>query len=105
MASRTSATYEAWRDEQITQSGAAWLLGIVFLRFCEDNELIPAPFLAGPGERLALAEDRQREFLRENPDAGDRHWILRGLGEMGMHPSMASLLNPRRSPMRPDRDL
>ena len=99
MASRTSASFQSWRDEQIAQSAASWLLSTVFLRFCEDNELIPAPFLAGRGERLALAEDRQREFVRENPRAGDRHWILRGLEEMSMHPSMASVLNPRHSPM------
>jgi hypothetical protein len=98
-ASRTSAAFESWRDEQVTQSAAAWLLSTVFLRFCEDNELIPAPFLAGRGERLALAEDRQRDFVRENPGAGDRSWILRGLGEVSMHSSMAALLNPRRSPM------
>jgi hypothetical protein len=98
-ASRTSAAFESWRDEQVTQSAEAWLLSTVFLRFCEDNELIPAPFLAGRGERLALAEARQREFARENPGAGDRSWILRGLGEVSMHPSMGALLNPRRSPM------
>ena len=99
MAFRTSASFQSWRDEQVAQSAASWLLSTVFLRFCEDNELIPAPFLAGRGERLALAEDRQRDFLRENPRAGDRHWILRGLEEMSMHPSMASVLNPRHSPM------
>ena len=42
MASRTSASFESWRDEQVSQSAASWLLGTVFLRFCEDNELIPA---------------------------------------------------------------
>lgn len=99
MAFRTSASFESWRDEQVAQSAASWLLSTVFLRFCEDNELIPAPFLAGRGERLALAEDRQCEFLRENPSAGDRHWILHGLGEMSMHPLVASVSNPRHSPM------
>ena len=98
-ASRTSASFESWRGEQVTQSAAAWLLGTIFLRFCEDNELIPAPFLGGPGERLALAEDRQREFMQENPGAGDRDWILRGFGEISMHPAMGNVLNPRRSPM------
>jgi hypothetical protein len=99
MVARTSASFESWRDEQVAQSAASWLLSTVFLRFCEDNELIPTPFLAGQGERLALAEDQQRKFVQENPDAGDRHWILRGLGEMSVHPSMASLSNPRYSPM------
>lgn len=99
-ASRTSASFESWRDEQVTQSAAAWLLGTVFLRFCEDNDLIPAPFLAGPGERLVRAEDRQNEFMQEDPDAGDRDWLLYGFGEMSAHPVMGTVLNPRRSPMR-----
>jgi hypothetical protein len=98
-ASRTSAAYESWRDEQVTQSSAAWLLGTVFLRFCEDNTLISVPFLAGPGERLALAAERQEDFVRENPHAGDRHWILYGLGEMSRSPLMAGLLNSRHNPM------
>jgi hypothetical protein len=99
LASRVGATYESWRDEQVTQIGAAWLLGTVFLRFCEDNGLISAPFLAGPGKRLALAEERQGDFVRANPQAGDRQWILRGLGEMSMSPLMAGLLDSRRNPM------
>jgi hypothetical protein len=99
VASRTSAPFESWRDERLVQSASSWLLSTVFLRFCEDNELIPAPFLAGRRERLALAKDRQRDFLREHPGAGDRHWILRGLSEMSLHPLMTGLLNPRRSPM------
>ena len=99
IASRTSASFESWRDEQVIQGAESWLLSTVFLRFCEDNELIPEPFLAGRGHLLALAEDRQREFLRENPGADYRDWILRGLREMSMHPLMADLLNLGHSPM------
>src|SRR4051812_25534788 len=57
-AHRTAATYEAWRDERVTQVAVAWVLGTVFVRFCEDNQLIEWPFIAGPGERLADAEER-----------------------------------------------
>jgi hypothetical protein len=96
---RTSASFEAWRDEQVTQIAASWLLCTVFLRFCEDNGLIPAPFLAGPRERLRLAENRQHEFLRQNADVIDRHWLLRGIEELRSHPLMADLLNPRHAPM------
>ena len=98
MASRTSASFESWLDEQVAQSAASWLLSTLFLRFCEDNGVISAPFLAGPGSGWHW-QDRQREFLRENPGAGDRKWILCGLREMSMHPSMASVSNLRRSPM------
>ena len=52
-ANRTAQAYEVWRDEQITQAAVAWILGCVFVRFCEDNHLIDPPRLSGPGERTA----------------------------------------------------
>jgi hypothetical protein len=94
---RTSASYESWREERIIQSAASWLLSTVFLRFCEDNELILSPFLAGHGERLALAEGRHRGFLRENPEASDRDWILCGLEEMSARSPMSSLSTIRQN--------
>lgn len=35
---RTGATFEEWREEQLDQAAVAWLLGTVFVRFCEDND-------------------------------------------------------------------
>ena len=46
---RTAATWASWRDERVTQAAVAWVLGTVFVRFCEDNGLLPEPYLAGPG--------------------------------------------------------
>lgn len=46
-AKRAAQAYKVWRDEWITQVAVAWVLGVVFVRFIEDNELIPAPFIAG----------------------------------------------------------
>ncbi len=49
---RIAATYESWLDDRITQSAVAWILATVFIRFCEDNDLIDLPVIAGPGDRL-----------------------------------------------------
>jgi hypothetical protein len=76
-ASRTAATYVAWRDERVTQA-AAWVLATVFVRFCEDNGLVEDPFIAGPGEGLADAEDRQAAFLRERSELNDCDWLEAG---------------------------
>ncbi len=57
---------------------SAWILGTVFLRFCEDNELIELPYLAGPGERMAIATERQQAFFEQEPDKTDRDWIIAG---------------------------
>ncbi|MFE5616463.1 BREX-2 system adenine-specific DNA-methyltransferase PglX [Streptomyces sp. NPDC056524] len=73
---RTAARYESWRDERVTQSAAAWVLACVFVRFCEDNGLIDEPFIAGPGDRLAVAEARHEAFFRENPRFNNRDWLL-----------------------------
>ncbi|MFB6518831.1 BREX-2 system adenine-specific DNA-methyltransferase PglX [Streptomyces sp. NPDC056401] len=73
---RTAARYESWRDERVTQSAAAWVLACVFVRFCEDNGLIDEPFIAGPGDRLAVAEARHEAFFRENPRLNNRDWLF-----------------------------
>lgn len=75
-ARRTAATYGAWRDERVTQAAAAWVLACVFVRFCEDNGLIEDPFIAGPGDRLAEAEERHEAFFRDNPSLNNRDWLI-----------------------------
>ncbi|WP_328512133.1 BREX-2 system adenine-specific DNA-methyltransferase PglX [Streptomyces sp. NBC_00376] len=93
-ASRTAATYGAWRDERVTQAAAAWALATVFVRFCEDNGLVDDPFIAGPGERLADAEDRQAAFFREKPELNDRDWLVAGFGHLSdAHKAVAGLFD------------
>ncbi|MEV0750082.1 BREX-2 system adenine-specific DNA-methyltransferase PglX [Streptomyces sp. NPDC050273] len=93
-ASRTAATYGAWRDERVTQAAAAWVLATVFVRFCEDNGLVDDPFIAGPGERLADAEDRQAAFFREKPELNDRDWLVAGFGHLSdAHKAVAGLFD------------
>jgi hypothetical protein len=95
----TPPTYEVWRDEQVTQAAAAWLLGTVFLRFCEDNGLVAEPYLAGRGDRRILAEGRQREFSLSNPHATDLEWIRTGLAELGSSWLTPPLLDRDRGPI------
>ena len=54
---RTASTFIAWAENEITQAAVAWVLATVFVRFLEDNGLIPDPILSGPPERLRLAQD------------------------------------------------
>lgn len=99
-AKRTAATYGAWRDERITQVAAAWVLACVFVRFCEDNRLIPAPFLAGPGERLKDAEDRDTEFFRINPEKNDRDWLVHAFESLAAtNPAVAGLFDRAHNPL------
>ncbi|MET9373898.1 BREX-2 system adenine-specific DNA-methyltransferase PglX [Streptomyces sp. NPDC002992] len=99
-AQRTAATYGAWRDERVTQAAAAWILATVFVRFCEDNGLIADPYIAGPGERLADAEDRQAAFFRERPELNDRDWLVAGFEALaGSHEAVAGLFDRGHNPL------
>ncbi|ROS32030.1 BREX-2 system adenine-specific DNA-methyltransferase PglX [Amycolatopsis thermoflava] len=93
---RTAATYESWRDDRVTQVAAAWVLGTVFVRFCEDNGLIEWPFIAGPGERLADAEERHEAYFREFPQRNDRDWLIEAFTHLAnTHPTAAGLFDRR----------
>ncbi|MFE9967521.1 BREX-2 system adenine-specific DNA-methyltransferase PglX [Streptomyces sp. NPDC005525] len=99
-AKRTAATYGAWRDERITQVSAAWVLSCVFVRFCEDNRLIAGPFLAGPGERLKDAEDRDAEYFRLNPEKNDRDWLVHAFESLAAtNPAVAGLFDRAHNPL------
>lgn len=81
---RTAATWTEWRDERATQAAVAWVLGTVFVRFCEDNGLLDdACYLAGPSpDRAILAEESQDDFFRRHPKLTDRDWLLAGFDEI-----------------------
>ncbi|WP_329787393.1 BREX-2 system adenine-specific DNA-methyltransferase PglX [Lentzea sp. DG1S-22] len=99
-AERTAATYGAWRDERVTQVAAAWVLGTVFVRFCEDNQLIEWPYIAGPGERLADAEERHEAFFRAHPSLNDRDWIIEAFNHLAStHPAVAGLFDGDHNPL------
>src|SRR6185437_1613303 len=94
-AERTAAGYSAWLDERVAQAAAAWVLSCVFVRFAEDNELIDWPFLAGPGERFADAEQRHEDFFREHPEKNDRDWLIAAFDEMAAQSKAAAGLFSR----------
>ncbi|WP_306332892.1 BREX-2 system adenine-specific DNA-methyltransferase PglX [Streptomyces sp. KL118A] len=99
-AGRTAATYEAWRDERVTQVAAAWVLGCVFVRFCEDNGLIARPWLAGVGERLKDAEDHDAAFFAAHPEKNDRDWITAAFDHLaGTNPAVAGLFDRVHNPL------
>lgn len=97
---RTAATYGAWRDERITQAAVAWVLGTVFVRFCEDNGLIGRAFLAGPGRRLVEAEERHSAYRAEHPEKNDRDWLLEAFTHLARsHEAMARIFDREHNPL------
>lgn len=96
---RTRDTFEAFLDGAFDQAVVHWVLGCVFLRFLEDNLLVDRPFLAGPGERLDLAKERQETHFRARPHDSDTEYLLATFGEAARLPGMAGLFDPAHNPL------
>ena len=73
---RTADTFETFWTAALDQAAVHWILGVVFLRFLEDNRLLDRPMLSGPGERLELAMARQAAYVRERPLDIDTDFLI-----------------------------
>ena len=97
---RTALTYKAWREEELTQVAVAWVLGCVFVRFLEDNELVETPKLSGPGARLQRARDEHEVFFRSLPqDNTDRGYLIQVFEETGRLPGMREFFDKKHNPL------
>ncbi|MEV7772734.1 BREX-2 system adenine-specific DNA-methyltransferase PglX [Kitasatospora sp. NPDC086791] len=97
---RTGAHYETWLDERLVQIASAWVLACVFVRFSEDNGLIPDAWLSGPRERLAEAQDRHDDYFRAHPERNDRDWLLAAFAALAdAHPTAAGLFDEDFNPL------
>ncbi|MEU3618417.1 BREX-2 system adenine-specific DNA-methyltransferase PglX [Streptomyces sp. NPDC006872] len=97
---RTAATWTSWLDERVTQVAVAWVLGTVFVRFCEDNRLIPEPYLTGPdGDRRELAESRYDAYVESDEDPTYRGWLRRAFEELGDGPAGQLLFDSNHNPL------
>ncbi|MBT3154250.1 BREX-2 system adenine-specific DNA-methyltransferase PglX [Streptomyces sp. CHD11] len=97
---RTAATWTSWLDERVTQVAVAWVLGTVFVRFCEDNRLIPEPYLTGPdGDRRELAESRYDAYVESDEDPTYRGWLETAFEELGQGQAGRLLFDKRHNPL------
>ena len=71
----------------------------MFLRFIEDNGLVDRPWLAGPGERLALARDRHADYFRRNPRDADVDYLIACFDEAAGLPGLAGLFDREHNPL------
>ncbi|WP_194814253.1 BREX-2 system adenine-specific DNA-methyltransferase PglX [Nocardia sp. XZ_19_385] len=103
---RTAATWSTWLvgDDKypgrIPQVAAAWVLGTVFVRFCEDNQLITEPYLTGPSaDRRGLAQARYDAYVESDPDPTYRGWLLRAFTELAAGQAGKLLFDPDHNPL------
>lgn len=97
---RTAATWNSWLDERVTQVAVAWVLGTVFVRFCEDNGLIPEPYLTAPeGDRRDLALARFEEYVARSDDPTYRGWLEQAFEELGAGQAGRLLFDRQHNPL------
>jgi hypothetical protein len=96
---RTATSYGEWLDSQVVQAAVAWVLATVFVRFCEDNGLVDEAWIAGPGERLREATERQQHHLVTHGDQNDRDWVVAAVDHLSGFPAVARLFDRDHDPM------
>ncbi|MEU1088705.1 BREX-2 system adenine-specific DNA-methyltransferase PglX [Streptomyces sp. NPDC005892] len=81
---RTAATWNTWLGDRVTQVAVAWVLGTVFVRFSEDNGLIPEPYITAPDvSGREVAQARYDEYMATDADPTYRGWLERAFEELG----------------------
>lgn len=90
-AGRTAFGQAEWAEGLYAQVAVAWVLGCVFVRFCEDNELIEDPLLGGPGIRSQIALDHRAAHLQANPAHDDRQWLREVFGRLRALPATGEI--------------
>jgi hypothetical protein len=90
---RTAASWVAWRDDRVTQAAVAWVLTSVFIRFCEDNDLVQRVWIAGPESRRQEALDAQLAFFRAHPEDTDREWLQAAIDHLAGLPATKALVD------------
>lgn len=106
---RTGWSWVDWRDNEVDQAAVAWIISTVFLRFCEDNDLLAGAkidglptavgWIAGPGDRVQRAQENLTAYFRDNPTQNRRHWIQQGFSVLAAQPAGAALVDPKHNPV------
>lgn len=98
---RPADTFETFFTAALDQAAVHWILALVFLRFLEDNALLDRPIVAGAGagERLELAQLRQREHFRGHTTDSDAEYLLATFGKVARLPGLGGLYDPAHNPL------
>ncbi|WP_233266761.1 BREX-2 system adenine-specific DNA-methyltransferase PglX [Tomitella fengzijianii] len=93
-AERTADSWQAWRDERVTQAAVAWILLTVFARYCEDNRLVTTVWIAGPdADARQQALDARGAYFRAHPERTDRDWLVEIIEHFARHAATKGLVD------------
>lgn len=94
-----------WSDAYVrpTQSAVHWLLGCVFVRFLEDNDLVDEIWISGPKtdgrDRLNEALDNQALWYQQNQHGNDADYLLAVFARTAELPSIDGLFDRTHNPL------
>ena len=90
-AGRVGTTFESWLEDALDQAAVAWVLGCVFVRFCEDNALVDKLWIGGPEPHAPLeraVQNRQAFIIAKPTERNDRHWLRAAFSHLAeLHPT------------------
>lgn len=93
-AERSAASWQAWRDDRITQAAVAWVLLTVFARYCEDNTLVARRWISGAdADERGQALDARRAYFQAHPEHTDREWLGQIIAHFGKFGATAGLVD------------
>jgi hypothetical protein len=92
-AGRTAWSWQQWSDDRVNQAAVAWVLLTVFVRFCEDNDLVKPVWIGGPSARRQEALNAQLEYFRANPEHTDREWLSQPIDYLATLPATQALVD------------
>jgi hypothetical protein len=98
-AERTGWTFTEWVEDRLTQVAVGWLLACVFVRFSEDNGLIPDARIAGPGQRGVEARAAQQDHFNLRPHESDRDYLHDVFRSVAALPGLRGVLGEHANPL------
>lgn len=96
---RTGLSWSLWRDGEVALVAVAWVLAVVFVRFCEDNALIDRVWVAAGGGRSHEAADAETAFYAADPSRNARDWLRDAFAHLATFPATAGLVDRDHSPV------
>lgn len=100
-AQRVGGSFETWLDDVLDQAAVAWVLGCVFVRFCEDNALVQKLWIGGadPAAPAERAVQHRQAYLIANSRDNDRHWLREAFGYLAELKATGKIFDRKHNPL------
>ena len=96
---RVGRSYSEWREGELAEAAVAWVLAGLFIRFLEDNGLLDAAMISGPGESAEQARQARTDYYASYPTHSDRDYLLHLFERVAALPAMRQILDRDHNPL------